>query len=593
MDSFANDSADDGEAHGALGPVSMPASAAFDGAASDQPAVEDPASDFPASDIQAREVPAPELPAPGGSVSGAPLVDGGPGLDGGSDDVVASPVHSGEAAVEIWNRVKARLRAELGEAVFSSWFARIDFEACDAAALRLSVPTRFLKQWIQGNYGDRITALWGVESGAARRVEIAVRTAGRGRAVAAPTAAVAVRAPAPAPEQRRSEGQRRSTTATGAARPFSARPEGGRNEGGRAEGGRDGALAGSPLDPRFTFETFLEGRANALALAAARQVAGARPGEAVPFNPLFVQAPVGFGKTHLLQAIAGEAQRNGGRRVLYLTAEHFVYRFVAALQAHAALNFKDALREIDLLIIDDMQFLQGDRSQAEFCHTLNALIDGARQVVVAGDRPPSELESLDARVRSRLSGGLLVELMPPDVDLRRRILAQRLAAQRVAFPGVEVPEAVIDFVARAVATNGRDLEGAANRLVAHNQLTGAPISIEMAETVLRDLLKQREARRVRIEDIQRVVARHYSIPKTDLVSARRTQAIVRPRQIAMYLAKVMTPRSLPEIGRRFGGRDHTTVLHAVRKIDELAKTDSRLADDIELLKRQIEDEPAR
>lgn len=313
----------------------------------------------------------------------------------------------------------------------------------------------------------------------------------------------------------------------------------------------------------------------------------------MPFNPLFVQAPVGFGKTHLLQAIAGEAQRAGGRRVLYLTAEHFVYRFVTALQAHTALDFKDALREIDLLIIDDMQFLQGDRSQAEFCHTLNALIDGARQVVVAGDRPPSELESLDARVRSRLAGGLLVELMPPDAELRRRILAQRLAAQRVAFPGVEVPEAVIDFVARAVATNGRDLEGAANRLVAHNQLTGAPISIEMAETVLRDLLKQREARRVRIEDIQRVVARHYSIPKTDLVSARRTQAIVRPRQIAMYLAKVMTPRSLPEIGRRFGGRDHTTVLHAVRKIDELAKTDTRLADDIELLKRQIEDEPAR
>ena len=551
MDSFADDGSDDGEALGAMGPVSVPQDAA----------------------------------------SEARAVDGEGPLDGASEEVAAEAAPEGEPAAEIWNRVKARLRAEFGEAVFSSWFARLDFEDSDAAALRLSVPTRFLKQWIHGNYGDRIAELWRVESGSVRRVDIAVRTAGRGRAVAAPTAAVTVRAPAPEP--RRSEGQRRSTSAAGGARPSPPRPDGGRSDGGRSEGGRDSALAGSPLDPRFTFETFLEGRTNALALAAAKQVAGARPGEAVPFNPLFVQAPVGFGKTHLLQAIAGEAQRNGGRRVLYLTAEHFVYRFVTALQAHTALNFKDALREIDLLIIDDMQFLQGDRSQAEFCHTLNALIDGARQVVVAGDRPPSELESLDARVRSRLAGGLLVELMPPDAELRRRILAQRLAAQRVAFPGVEVPEAVIDFVARAVATNGRDLEGAANRLVAHNQLTGAPISIEMAETVLRDLLKQREARRVRIEDIQRVVARHYSIPKTDLVSARRTQAIVRPRQIAMYLAKVMTPRSLPEIGRRFGGRDHTTVLHAVRKIDELAKTDSRLADDIELLKRQIEDEPAR
>jgi chromosomal replication initiator protein len=545
MDSFADDGSDDGEALGAMEPVSVPQDAASEGRPADG------------------EVP----------------------CDGGPAEIAAEP------PAEVWNRVKARLRAEFGEAVFSSWFARLDFEDSDTAALRLSVPTRFLKQWIHGNYGDRIAELWRIESGGVRRVDIAVRTAGRGRAVAAPTAAVAVRAPAPEP--RRSEGQRRTTSGTTGARPSAPRPDSGRTDAGRHDGGRDSALAGSPLDPRFTFETFLEGRTNALALAAAKQVAGARPGEAVPFNPLFVQAPVGFGKTHLLQAIAGEAQRAGGRRVLYLTAEHFVYRFVTALQAHTALNFKDALREIDLLIIDDMQFLQGDRSQAEFCHTLNALIDGARQVVVAGDRPPSELESLDARVRSRLAGGLLVELMPPDAELRRRILAQRLAAQRVAFPGVEVPEAVIDFVARAVATNGRDLEGAANRLVAHNQLTGAPISIEMAETVLRDLLKQREGRRVRIEDIQRVVARHYSIPKTDLVSARRTQAIVRPRQIAMYLAKVMTPRSLPEIGRRFGGRDHTTVLHAVRKIDELAKTDSRLADDIELLKRQIEDEPAR
>lgn len=524
-------------------------------------------------------------------VTGEPVALRADGVDVPADDrpVAGRCDGPGEPAADIWARVKARLRSEFGEAVFTSWFARLDFESCDPAAVHLSVPTRFLKQWIQGNYGDRLTALWHAEAGDARRVEIAVRTAGRGRAVAAPAAAVAVRTSEP----RRPETTARRLSGSPSVAGAPPRAPSGRTDGARAEGGRDAALAGSPLDPRFTFETFLEGRANALALAAGRQVATARPGEAVPFNPLFVQAPVGFGKTHLLQAIAGEAQRVGGRRVLYLTAEHFVFRFVAALKAQTALSFKEGLREIDLLIIDDMQFLQGDRSQEEFCHTLNALIDGARQVVVAGDRPPGELEALDARVRSRLTGGLLVEIQPPDAELRRRILSQRLDAQRVAFPGVDVPAAVIDFVARSVATNGRDLEGAANRLVAHNQLTGAPISIEMAEAVLRDLMKTREPRRVRIEDIQRVVARHYSIPKTDLVSARRTQAIVRPRQIAMFLAKVMTPRSLPEIGRRFGGRDHTTVLHAVRKIDELAKTDVRLADDIEALKRLIEDEPIR
>lgn len=507
-----------------------------------------------------------------------------------------------------WARVRGRLKSEYGEDVFSSWFARVDLEGFENGVLRMSVPTRFLKTWIQSHYGDRLVALWQDEVPSVRRLDLSVRTAARPRAVceAAPTVQVAgpvaghqvnavtgvvaaqaanapravvapVRATAPQAQATR------PSAPQAAARPRAAAPAPTRAE------GEAGAFVGSPLDPRFTLSTFVEGRANALALAAARQVATAKPGEVAAFNPLYIHAPVGFGKTHLLHAIAAEAGRVGGRRVLYLTAEHFVFRFVAALQAQAAIAFKESLRDIDLLLIDDLQFLHGDRTQEEFCHILNVLIDGARQVVVAADRPAVELGTLDQRVRSRLGGGLTIEIGAADPDLRRAVVAQRFAAQRQTYPNLSVPEAVIDFVAHSVCTNGRDLDGAVNRLVAHNQLTGAPITVEMAETALRDLVKAREARRVRIEDIQRIVSRHYNVSKADLVSARRTQAIVRPRQIAMYLAKVLTPRSLPEIGRQFGGRDHTTVLHAVRKIEELSRTDARTADEIETLKRLLDE----
>jgi chromosomal replication initiator protein len=220
---------------------------------------------------------------------------------------------------------------------------------------------------------------------------------------------------------------------------------------------------------------------------------------------------------------------------------------------------------------------------------LNALIDGPRQVVVAADRPPAELETLDERVRSRLKGGVGIEIGAPDLELRRKILATRYRAAREFNPGIDVPEPVIEYVAQSVVSNGRDLEGALNRLVAQWQFTNQPVTLASAEITLRDLVGAREQRRVRTEDIQRVVARHYNVSKADLLSSRRTRTIVRPRQIAMYLAKVLTPRSLPEIGRRFGGRDHTTVLHAVRKIEELISGDHTLADEIELLKRMIDE----
>ena len=488
----------------------------------------------------------------------------------------------GQNGRDVWDRIKARLRVELGEDVFTSWFARVEFESHDQGTVYLSVPTRFLKNWLQSRYRDRLMVLFDEAYGSVQPIEFTVRSAARPGVI----------------QQREADAaaaQQQQPAAT-AARPSpflvasnaNAQTSRGPNAAARThDGAEEDVLAGSPLDARYGFDGFVEGRSNSLAFAAARRVADSRPGEPVPFNPLYIHASVGLGKTHLLQAIAHAAKAQG-RKVLYLTAEHFMYRFVSALMAQSAIAFKEALRGIDLLLIDDMQFLQGKQVQQEFCHTLNALIDGARQVVVAGDRPPADLETLDERVRSRLAGGLLVEIGAPDVELRRRIVAHRVAAAKKASPALEISTSVIDWVAENVVSSGRDLDGAVNRLVAHNQLTGQHISLEMAEAALRDLLRAREPKKVKIEDIQRVVSKHFNVTKADLLSARRTRTVVRPRQIAMYLAKALTPRSLPEIGRRFGNRDHTTVLHAVRKIEEMATADRGFADEIEMLKRMLD-----
>jgi chromosomal replication initiator protein len=470
---------------------------------------------------------------------------------------------------ERWSRVKGRLKAEVGDDIFSSWFARMDLESVENDTARLSVPTRFLKSWIQSHYSDRVLSCWQAEEERVRRIELTVRSAALR---ANPPKLKQDDHPQPALESRPAKtlnGEQRILIA-----PVSAAHE---------------ALGGSPLDPRLTFDTFLVGRSNTLAHAAAKQVSIARRGEPVMFNPLYIHAGVGLGKTHLLHAITWAGNAGGDRKVLYLTAEKFMYGFVSALKTQTALAFKEALRGIDVLVIDDLQFLTGKNLQAEFCHTLNALIDAGRQVVIAADRPPTDLESLDDRVRSRLAGGLVVEMGALGEDLRLEILKNRAAAARVHHPGFDVPEPVISFIAKSVTHNGRDLEGALNRLLAHSKLTGQPVTLEMAEREVRDLIRPQEPKRVKIEDIQRVVARQYNVSRGDLLSSRRTANVVRPRQVAMYLAKTLTLRSLPEIGRRFGGRDHTTVLHAVRKIEGLVGNDTALADEIELLKRQLQE----
>ncbi len=468
-----------------------------------------------------------------------------------------------------WLRVKERLRIELGEDVFTSWFTRIELEEASHGAVYLSVPTRFLKSWILSHYRDRLIALWEEERGETVTIEIIVRGPARTR-------------------QRPRAAESRSTSEAPA--PAAAHRPAAPVERPRRLSHSDNILDGSPVEPRYTFETFCEGATNRVAYAAAQAVAETPTGQPSQFNPLYIHAGVGRGKTHLLHATTRAARRaDPARKVVYLTAENFMFRFVAALRSQSAIPFKESLRDIDLLLIDDMQFLQGKSVQQEFCHMLNALIDGARQVVVAADRPPAELESLDERVRSRLKGGVAFEIGAPDLDLRRRILSARYECAKRQHRGLDIPEPVLEYVAQSVVSNGRDLEGALNRLVAQWQFTNYPVTIQSAEITLRDLVGAREPRRVRIEDIQRIVARHYNVSKADLLSSRRTRTIVRPRQVAMYLAKVLTPRSLPEIGRRFGGRDHTTVLHAVRKIEGLIDGDTTLAEEIELLKRMIDE----
>ena len=298
----------------------------------------------------------------------------------------------------------------------------------------------------------------------------------------------------------------------------------------------------------------------------------------------------GLGKTHILQAVAAEAiARNPANRVVYLTAEYFMWRFATAIRDNSALTFKEQLRDIDLLIIDDMQFLQGKSIQNEFCHLLNLLIDSAKQVVVAADRPPAELESLDARVRSRLQGGVSLEILAPDYAMRLDILKTRLAAAQAEDSTIKIPDAILEHIANTVTGTGRDLEGAFNQVLFRRTFE-PDLSIERIDEILSHLVRQGEPKRVRVEDIQRIVARHFNVPRSDLLSNRRTRTIVRPRQVAMYLAKTLTPRSLPEIGSRFGGRDHTTVLHAVRKIEGEQSKDAKLSQELEILKRLIQEQ---
>ncbi len=487
---------------------------------------------------------------------------------------------------EAWVRIRRRLRADVGDDVFSSWFGRLELDSLAEGTACLSVPTKFLKSWIQSHYSERLLLALTAEFPPVRRLAIAVRSSDR------PMSGLALAPIDAGEESAKIVGQGDARRAPACEAPalnakfvatqksrdaLAAKP---------SESAETDVISGSPLDARLTFANFSVGHSNQLAYSAAQRIATAAPEEQAPYNPLYLHACVGLGKTHLLQAVAHAAAETK-RRVIYLTAERFMYGFVSALKAQTAIAFKEKLRGIDILIIDDIQFLQGKSIQQEFCHTLNALIDGHRQIVIAADRPPADLDSLDERVRSRLAGGLCVEIGSLDEQLRVKILEGRIAAAKLTYPNFSVPSAVTAFVASAIKTNGRDLDGAVNRLLAHASLNGAPLGVDTAELAIRDLMRTQEPKRIKIEDIQKLVATHFNVSRADILSSRRTANVVRPRQIAMYLSKTLTLRSLPEIGRRFGGRDHTTVLHAVRKIDALAEKDAALSEEIELLKRML------
>lgn len=454
-----------------------------------------------------------------------------------------------------WHRVKLRLKHEFGESAYKSWVNPIEFGGVNDGAVNLKVSTRFMRDWVMTHYADRIRALWASENPDVRRVLVDVDSPSEAKA-AGPDAETQPSQPPPKPPVLEA-----NTTASG--------------------GDVFADSLSAPLDARYTFDNFVVGKPNEFAYAAAQRVADS---DHVSFNPLFLYGGVGLGKTHLMHAIAWQIRlRSPKRRVVYLSAEKFMYSFVRALRNHDTVSFKEQFRSADVLMIDDVQFISGKNStQEEFFHTFNALVDQGRQIVLSADKSPSDLEEIGDRLRSRLSSGLVADLHPTTFELRLGILDAK--AEHL---GVTVPQKVKEFLAHRITSNVRELEGALTRLSANVQLVGGDISLELAHTLLHDLLRAHD-RRVTMDEIQKRVAEHFQIRLSDMSSARRSRTVARPRQIAMYLSKQLTSRSLPEIGRAFGGRDHTTVIHAVRKVEELMAGDVAFAEDVDLLTRMLE-----
>lgn len=488
----------------------------------------------------------------------------------------------------LWLGVSQRAALIIGEASYNSWLRPLRPAALHDTHVVLLAPTAFLRDWISNKYKGVLEREFRVDIPHLREVVIEVGLDARLEQIAIDRQVG---------DRRGSEKLDTDRTAgkQGAGRPSDGASASRRTvspveapaiitPGDAARSGRtsesDQGLA-NVLDQNLTFDNFVVGKPNELAYAAARRVADA---DGVAFNPLFLYAGVGLGKTHLMHAIAWHIRKlRPERKVLYVTAEMFMYHFIKAVRFRDTVSFKDRFRSVDVLMVDDLQFISGKEStQEEFFHTFNELIDRNHQIVVSADRSPSDLEGMEERVRSRLAWGLVADIHPTDFELRVGILEQKLALQ----PEVKVPREVVEFLAHRITSNVRELEGAMRRVIAYHALMGRGISLDMVQEVLADVLRA-HARKVSIDDIQRKVAEHYNIRMAEMSSARRARAVARPRQVAMFLAKRLTSRSLPEIGRKFGNRDHTTVLHGVRRIEELIQSDMALAEDVRLLEAAL------
>ena len=448
-----------------------------------------------------------------------------------------------------WARVRDRLRQDVGEVEYRTWLRQMALAGLDGDEITITLPTRFLRDWVRSHYGDKLSQIWQSEDAAVRQVELRVSSRGA--------------APPPLAES--------LSVATTERGPAETPPMEPRN-----------ADAAGGLDSRFSFDAFVVGKPNEFAYACARRVADhpASPG----FNPLFLYGGVGLGKTHLMHAVGLELARrsSGSATVAYMSAEKFMYRFIAAIRSHSQMEFKESLRSADVLMVDDVQFLIGkDSTQEEFFHTFNALVEAGKQIVISSDKSPSDLD-VEQRLRTRLGCGMVADLHATTFELRFSILEAKAARA-----GVDVPRRVIEFLAHKITSNVRELEGALNRLLAHASLFGRPLTLESTQEVLRDILKAQD-RKVTIEEIQKRVAEHYHLRLSEMSSARRARNVARPRQVAMYLAKQLTSRSLPEIGRKFGNRDHTTVMHACTRVAEIMGVDAGFAEDVELLRRMLE-----
>ena len=440
-----------------------------------------------------------------------------------------------------WQRIRQNLRESAGARLFDQWLKPVELVPGEEAdSVRLALPSQFMADWVRSHYADRLLLEFRTAVPAVRGVSIEVRAAG-----VAPVVLTAEPAPSASTESRA---------------PAALRPQ---------------------LDERLCFDRFVVAQSNRVAVNAARALA--EPGTP-RFSPLFIHSATGLGKTHLMHAI-GHAflAEQPDANVLFMSAERFMFDFVAAVRARDTYAFKARLRAADLLMIDDLQFIAGkDSTQEEFFHTINEVMGAGKRLVISADRCPQALDGVEARILSRLGVGLVVDIKAPDLSLRRAVLDRKLADL-----GAAVPEDVIDLLASRITGSIRELEGALNRILAYAQLTGDTVDLDYAVATLGDSLRGSQ-RRVTIDEIQKLVSQHFELKPLDLVSARRARAVARPRQIAMYLAKRLTTRSLPEIGRKFGGRDHSTVIHAVRKVEQLRDSDRDVDNAVRVLLRELE-----